>query len=341
MKKTITLNILIICILFIFIELIAARAFFQRNTIHNTLSTTWLIEGVARVIDKKIAQKTGNKTKEFDLDRVFLYPESPIEIKFRHYLLSKYEKTFQNFVNQASNDGAEILIFWTPTRKLLDKNLVYEAYFKQLAKKTNTHFVSMRNLLTEKEEHVFMLPYDDHLTRYSNYLIADRLTSFINENITYKRKGFNCSNIGGNFKPNSSILWPVLPEVPYIMSTDEFGFRKTQLNSYDQNNYNILTLGPSFTFGPYLNFYDTYPSILSRYNENWNVINAGIAGIGLESSISILKKNSKCLNPAIVILQVLANDIKKSAVTEYNENNFLGEILDIPALEKMYYSSVK
>ena len=341
MKKTIALNLIIIFILFTLIELIAARAFFYRNAVYHSFSTNWLIDGVAKVIDRKAAQNIGNTNKDFDLDRIFLYPESEIETKFRNYLVTRYEKTFQNVINQANKDGAEVLVFWTPTRKSLDKNLVYEDYFEQLAKKTGTNFLSMRDLLLENEDYVFMLPYDDHLTRFSNHIIADRLTSFINTNITYKRKGFNCSDITGSYNPNTSALWPVLPEIPYIMSTDEFGFRKTQQNSYDINNHNIIILGPSFTFGPYLSFYDTYPSILSRQNKNWNVINAGVAGIGLESSESLLKKNSKCLNPAIIVIQVVSADIKKSAVTEYNQNNFLGETLNIPDIEKSFYQSVQ
>lgn len=341
MKKTIALNLIIIFVLFSLIELLAARAFFQRNAVYHSFSTTWLVDGVAKVIDKKAAQNAGNLSKDFDIDHIFLYSESEIEIKFRNYLVSKYEKTFKNFINQAKKDGAEVLIFWTPQKKSLDINLAYEEYFEQLAKKTSTNFLSMRDLLIENEDYVFMLPYDNHLTRFSNHIIADKLESFINKNITYKRKGFNCSDIVGNFSPNISALWPVLPEIPYIMSTDEFGFRKTQLDNYKPNNHNILILGPSFTFGPYLSFYDTYPSILSRKNKSWNVINAGDAGIGLESSESILKKNSKCLNPAIIILQVVSEDIKKSAITEYNQYNFLRETLSIPEIEQTYYQSIQ
>ena len=53
----------------------------------------------------------------------------------------------------------------------------------------------------------------------------------------------------------------------------------------------ILIAGDSFTFGPYLPFYDSYPSILQRKLINWNIINAGVSSFAIRSEANIIKKN--------------------------------------------------
>jgi len=102
-----------------------------------------------------------------------------------------------------------------------------------------------------------------------------------------------------------------------------------------------MVVGDSFSFGPYLPYYDTYPSVLSRMLQDVNVINAGVPGFSIRSELRLLKKNVKCLKPSLIVLQVLDNDLKEVSSMKYNLYNFSRDIIDMSHEEKRFLDYLK
>lgn len=339
--KIIAINILIGILLLAAVELVSSWAFFRVNSTHQTFATEWLTEGLAKRLDHILAVSKGGDMLSVDTDVVFISPKDDSDKTFRSYLLSEYEKHFTEFARITKESGSALVILWSPSDKTKDISSHYEAYFKKLAEDQKATFVSMNDFFDHDREDIFLIPYNGHLTRLANKLIATKLAATIQKLNPPKTTGFVCDDIRGRFSPNKSALWPMVPEVPYILSTDKFGFRRTIEGDYDTHKPTILVAGDSFSFGPYLPFYDTYPGFLARKMPAYNVINGGVSGFGIRAELSLLKKNIRCLKPALVVLQVLDNDITDTAVYKYNLYNFDDSLLEPPEAEKEYIKRSK
>jgi len=342
--KIALVNIIVVFFILFLVELGASALYFHKNasTIHSS-SLLWLINGIAKKIDraKALTDIERMSRSKFDADLVLINPKSDVAKQFGKYLTDEYEKEFAKLVTNLKNNNIPLLILWLPTNKSEETNRFYNQYFENLSVKYSVSFLSGMALLDEPREHIFLEPYDGHLTRYANILIADQLYLKLKTETIDKNKSLKCSDIQGIWKPNVKEVWPIIPEVPYLLTTDEFGFRSSlPYVEKDINNPTILIAGDSFTFGPYLSSYDTYPARLNRQLEQLNVVNGGVSSFSIRSERALIERNIKCLNPSLVILQVLDNDISGMAIAKYNEYNFKGETFDLPPVERLFYDSL-
>jgi len=99
------------------------------------------------------------------------------------------------------------------------------------------------------------------------------------------------------------------------------------------DTFRILVIGDSFTFGPYLEFNDTFPKKLeSLLNLNASskkieVINRGVPGASTFTE-SIQAKNLMSLKPDLLILQIILNDAEPRLLTKKEK----AELYDAPYL---------
>ena len=339
--KVTVVNITMIIGIFVLLEFGASTVYFHKyaSAAHGS-SLIWLIDAVARKIDKKIAM--AEERKRFDADQVLMNPQNTIEEQFAKFLFNEYENEFAKLVSNLKKDNTPLLILWLPTNTHEEVNRFYNQYFETISSRYGVEFLSGMKLLNEPREHIFLEPYNGHLTRYANLLIADQLTLKINAQQFERKKSFVCEDIQGMWEANTKEIWPIIPEVPYLLTTDDFGFRSSLPHEKKFNHAStILIAGDSFTFGPYLSSYDTYPAHLDRKLETFSIINGGVSSFSIRSERALIEKNLKCVNPTLVILQVLDNDISGMAVAKYNEYNFKGEVLDVPAVEQLFYDSIR
>tara|TARA_B100001057_G_scaffold494595_1_gene591505 strand:+ start:2476 stop:3531 length:1056 start_codon:yes stop_codon:yes gene_type:complete len=336
-KKIILINFLITFFILLIIEGLSASIYYYKHGHPNgRLASEWVIERVSKKIDRLIALKSAKSYPRIS-DELIINPKSNVEKKLKFYLIKEYEKEFSNLVNFLNVRSIPLVILWIPTSKSKKINNFYENFFQDISEKNNLDFISMKKFINMPSWSIFMEPYNGHLTRYANHLISEELNKLISKNDYRLRKSFKCKDIKGVWSSQTNEIWDVLPEVPYALTTDEYGFRQTSNLNYSKKKPSLLIAGDSFTFGPYLPFYDTYPSILQRKLSNWNIINAGVASFSIRSEANIIKKNLDCINPSLVILQVLDNDLTGTAIAEYNRYNYLDEIRTIPIIEKKYY----
>lgn len=126
--------------------------------------------------------------------------------------------------------------------------------------------------------------------------------------------GFNLGGYG-DLLPDKNFISSENPNLPYRVITNSFGLRnanETKLNK-EEGMIRILTVGDSFTFGPYVNNQDTYPAKLEEHLKKLNlkveVLNAGIMGYTLRDEIEYLEEKGLALKPDIVIVGIYQNDI--------------------------------
>jgi lysophospholipase L1-like esterase len=118
----------------------------------------------------------------------------------------------------------------------------------------------------------------------------------------------------GDLVPNQNGLWVIWFHRPYNVQTDSVGFRNTEEPS--ANAFQILAVGDSQTFGPYLANEDTWPAwseaYLARHYHNGapvRVFNSGIAGYTILDELAYLREKGIHLKPNLVVLGVFENDI--------------------------------
>ena len=336
--KLITINLILTIFLILILEVASSVVYYYKNGSARGVASLWLIKKISQRIDRHIAFQVVSKRHEFDVSKVIVFPSNKTEKKFGNSLLSSYEKEFSKFVSETKKNDIPLLILWLPTLKNITINNFYENYFQSISAANKVDFISMKSLLEKKKDEIFLIPYDSHYTRYANDIISDKLNTYINSKNFSNKKNFLCNNIKGMWSANEYEIWNLVPAAPYALSTDQFGFRKTSDQSYDKSKKTLITIGDSFTFGPYLSYHDTYPSFLNRQLDEWNVINAGVSGFGIRSQFDLLKENYECLKPDLIILQVLDNDTHNMRNAQYNEYNWKGEVLDLTKEEKAFYN---
>lgn len=118
----------------------------------------------------------------------------------------------------------------------------------------------------------------------------------------------------GDLVPNQNGLWVILFHRPYNVRTNSVGFRNTE--ELSASAFQILAVGDSQTFGPYLANEDTWPAWSETYlaehyhnDASVRVFNAGIAGYTILDELAYLREKGIHLKPNLVILSVVENDI--------------------------------
>jgi len=101
-------------------------------------------------------------------------------------------------------------------------------------------------------------------------------------------------------------------------STNSYGFRSRELGKKEKNDFRILILGDSITLGDYLPQDQTYSAFVERdllsskapglSGKNFQVINGGVGGIGLEEEFAILMESGLLAEPDIVLIGLYLND---------------------------------
>jgi hypothetical protein len=337
------INLVLIITILVLVELGSSLIYYQRKAAeYHPLATLWLVQKVANRIDSYIALEAVSDTPRFDFDQIFLNPKPGIEQNFNNYLLNEYKNYFQDFANLVQSNNTKAVVLWSPKNKNEATNQAYENFFSKLADQHNIDFISNQQLLEYERDEVFLIPYDHHPTRYANKKIALSVNRYIHEIRPQNKPGFKCENISGMFAPNVEQVWQIKPEVPYMMSTDKFGFRKSRADDYNVAKPVALLLGDSFTFGPYLSYYDTYPGILQKLLPEWNIINGAVSAFSIRSELAVLQDNISCLQPSLIVLQVMDNDLITGMTNaRYNDYNFRGEVLELSPVEKEFYEYIK
>ena len=112
--------------------------------------------------------------------------------------------------------------------------------------------------------------------------------------------------------PENSFAYPIMrpgyPDIEFTLTTDKTGFR----NTTDSNQYDIITLGDSFTEGSNVTDEDTWVVKLSQMS-NLSIYNLGLAGTHPGIYEETLKYYGTKISPKIVLCMLYeGNDFRDS-----------------------------
>ncbi len=145
---------------------------------------------------------------------------------------------------------------------------------------------------------------------------------------------------GWLFEPGSRVRYETC-EFNYLASINSLGLRNAEIDIDKKENFRILCVGDSWTFGWGVNIENSWPASLERYlKENGishvQVINAGKPGMYSRSYKTALRKMIPALKPDLVILGMLQLD---DLAQSYEEAHRPVKKDKHSAIEKIWYAA--
>ena len=238
--------------------------------------------------------------------------------EIQNYLYQEYERHFKSLVQECKTAKVKLFVLYIPQKasrpedKYHKVTLEYRRFFSTLAKKYKVEYF---DVIKEFQEYpvqtITLSPENGHLSRFGNQILVQKIKPYIAKYNEYKSPTTYSDKPAqlGDFKPGENEIWTINPEMPYRVIINRQGFRLKYELPFPKIKQRILVLGDSFTFGPYLDNHDTYPSLLDKFYQKKEVINAGLSGTTIFQQAEFFKERAKYSEPDIVILQVLDNDI--------------------------------
>jgi len=145
----------------------------------------------------------------------------------------------------------------------------------------------------------------------------------------------------GDLEPGLDQIWEPKLGVPYRVKANKYGFRMDYDFPIDTSKQKILILGDSASFGPYLPGHDTFPAILDRMIPEAIVMNGGISGYTITSELSLFSDKAKYVNPDIVVLEVIGNDLTDLFFFKRNIFNRDGKVVTPSLSETQFIEAVR
>ena len=300
-------------ILFIFIIEIAGRFIYYNYSRNHT----FIIQHIYKKLERSYMLYKGDKINK-KLQSEYI----PLDVLFSNEgdillneLMDTYEKYFAQLIKEINNVNAKFSILYIPTKYDSANDMIRRIcrnYFKDLSNKYNLNFIDITTEFSKySNEQVFLLPADIHPSRFGNILIADKLKNYLDYHNSYRSKHsfIERPKLLGNLKPNYNDIWAQVETMPYNVTTNSQGLRMNYDLTFPKEKPRVLILGDSFTFGTYLHNHNTYPSLLQNRIESMEIINAGMNGYTIYMELDLFRERAKYIEPDIVILQVIDNDI--------------------------------
>lgn len=226
----------------------------------------------------------------------------------------QYEENFEKLATETKNIKSELIMLYipVPSNKGHFSREKSRQFFRYLSTKYGTRLLDTTGLLTKyPEEYWSLLPENDHLSRFGNQILADYLANFLKNNDHRSDFHFVVQPVQlGDLTPGNSALASEEGELVYRVNANKQGFRNNFDLEFPKQKQRILFLGDSFTYGPYVSNYGTFPEILNqKFSGEKEFINAGIAGYTITDEVGLFLERAKYAEPDITILQVLDNDL--------------------------------
>jgi len=153
------------------------------------------------------------------------------------------------------------------------------------------------------------------LASFVLFLIIEMiLRVFVINSSQLSNYGYNPKGLG-DLLPNKNFVDTGVKRLPYLVITNSQGLRNEEEIDFSKDNFRILTIGDSFTYGPYVNNQDTWQAVLEKKlkdkfpDKKIQVLNAGVAGYTITDEFEYLKEKGVKTKPNLVILGIYANDI--------------------------------
>ncbi len=352
MNRKIKYTVIVLMVMAVLSEIVLRAAYFQFESENITVWTT--VYKKAKTIYLK--RKLNNTVSKFMPSRVVL--ENSYDLlyadqgaKLLNLFSTKYEGYFEKLVEAAERADTKLFVLYIPFRYFLGADSLTHRmnhdYYSDICRKYKVGFIDSTPILAKYEpEKVFLLPQDNHLSRFGNMLLADLLEAFISDNtiehrskVSYKQR----PAVMGPRTPGWNEVMLERPHMPYRKQVNKQGFRNGYDLDFPKKKQRFLFLGDSYTEAVFIHNHDTLPEILNRRFNDREFINGAMSGNTISNELIQFDEGSKYIEPDVTILQVHDNDrcnfiyYYRNAIDRQGNNapNQL-EIEFIEAIEKQF-----
>ncbi|MBI5056256.1 MAG: SGNH/GDSL hydrolase family protein [Nitrospirae bacterium] len=302
-----------------------------------------------------IIKKRGFKYVKYNLV-LRLYSEEGTDL-LKEYE-KQYEDSFKALVNEAHKIHSKLIVLYPPmySKYTDDLNIkdfekfsknrreVNRKFYNELTRKYNVDYLDLTEEITKYPDNwVTLLPEDIHLSRFGNQVVEKEIAAYIDKFYDTYRSDVTFQNrpeILGYYRPNLNETYEIIPDMPFHFRTNKQGLRIDYDLTSPKKQQRILILGDSYTYGPHLASRDAYPNLLDRRYKDKEIINAGVGGFSITGEASLLLEKAKYMEPDIIILQVLDNDLEGFFFIVKDEFNEL-QNLTLSPLERDYMKKVR
>lgn len=136
-------------------------------------------------------------------------------------------------------------------------------------------------------------------------------------------------------QPDEDLFWSMRPNLKIYyeatgvsVRTNSFGLRSPEIGTKKDNEFRILSLGESTTYGEGVSNDETYSAVLENILQNvdktrsYRVINAGVSAYSSFQSLTYLKLRGLKLKPDMVLFYHELNDYLPSSLRDSSNNEF-------------------
>lgn len=306
--KTLLFSLIPVTLLLLTVEFGGRFIYFQNNAPHPSVfhQISHQLGGI--LAREKVKKRLG--TEELPTRKQF-FSEKQFDDKLRQ-AAEEYRQLFFDFVERCRVGGFHLVILYIPPPE--DLGSFAHGFFKSLAEERNLPLVDMKATFARYPDLALYGERHRHPTAFANHLTATALTDHLRDEpagatpqpypdaARPKRLGDLDPNVNGG------LAWDL--KTPFWLTTNSQGLRRdSEVKFPKEEGARILVIGDSFTFGHGINDYETYPHYLEGMLPGTEVINAGVATYSLYKESLYLINKGRFLEPDIVILQVLDNDL--------------------------------
>jgi lysophospholipase L1-like esterase len=226
----------------------------------------------------------------------------------------QYEEQFARLAAEAHDLGCRLAVVYIPAdfTGQSQKYRICRAFYQNLAARHEADFLDLTDALSRyPEEQVTLIPQNGHLSRLGNQLLAQAVGEYVKQQAGHRSRASFAQRpeLLGDLSPGAKSLWLFNPELPYRVTVNAQGLRMNYDLVFPKSKPRILCLGDSFTFGPFMANFNTYPGLLQQKLPEFEVINAGICGYTISDEAALFTERAKYTEPDLIILQVVDNDL--------------------------------
>lgn len=237
---------------------------------------------------------------------------------YMKFVQKEFDNKFHQLLTLANSFEAKLLLVYIPQT---GPDSFYNCsekpskdYFRMLAQKYQTPFLDLSDELAKhKYEHTTLYPGDNHLSRFGNYLVAERISAYLSEfqlvpSIHRDPESGYPEDLGHFGAYSGSYATAHYRGAAYEVLINNIGIRGVQDLETPKKSYRVACLGDSFTFGHGVLNEHTYPHLLENLRGDCEFLNFGIPGTTITSHLDILKKLDK-LGLDLIILEFGDSDL--------------------------------
>lgn len=258
----------------------------------------------------------------------------------------QYDESFGKLVEETKKIKTKLVVLYVPSpgKEGSMSRTESRRFFEYISDKYQVELLDATDTLMKYPEDKWtLLPYNGHMSRFGNQILADYLSEYFK--LENYRSDFTFSDRPaklGDLPSNNDEIAADAHDMVYGVHTNKQGFRNDFNLEFPKKKQRILFLGDSFTFGPYLPNHDSYAEILNqKFNGKKEFINGGISGYTITDELSLFSDKAKYSEPDITVLQVLDNDLYGLFYFKKNQFDRNRESYEPSKLENDFLEKIK